>query len=260
MLAHALGAWILLGELEASVPGGSEPAIMIDLAPLPVEPMVEPVAVLTEPEAREQPPDVPEPEEPDLPLPPEPELPVLEETRAEPANEALFEVPDMPPVPNAAAQLTTPRPPVGQPPERRRENKPRPAPREPRKAPPKPAQAPPRPTATSTGAAAPISPPGPMFAVAPATWRGALLAQLNRAKRYPQAAQARREEGVARLSFTINRAGQVVSYRLVGSSGSPLLDAEVLAMIQRASPLPAPPPDVPGALVDLVVPVRFDLN
>jgi periplasmic protein TonB len=34
----------------------------------------------------------------------------------------------------------------------------------------------------------------------------------------------------------------------------------VIAMVQRASPLPAPPPEVPGTQMNFVVPIRFDLN
>ena len=44
------------------------------------------------------------------------------------------------------------------------------------------------------------------------------------------------------------------------SSGFELLDDEVLALIQRAQPLPTPPPEIPGAVVDLVVPVAFSLK
>jgi len=113
-----------------------------------------------------------------------------------------------------------------------------------------PAQAP---TASAQGAAAASS-------TSPANWRGTLLAHLNRAKRYPAEARLRREEGTVRLSFTIDRTGRVVGYQIVGSSGSAALDREALAMIQRASPLPAPLPEVVGARISLTVPVRFNLN
>jgi protein TonB len=86
------------------------------------------------------------------------------------------------------------------------------------------------------------------------------MAQLHRAKRYPAEARQRREEGTARLSFSIDRSGRVVSYQLVGSSGSAALDQEALAMIQRASPLPPPPPEVTGSRISLTVPVRFNFN
>jgi protein TonB len=99
-----------------------------------------------------------------------------------------------------------------------------------------------------------------MSSISAANWRGALLAQLNRAKRYPGDARSRREEGTVRLSFSIDRSGRVIGYQISGSSGSASLDQEALSMIQRASPLPAPPPEVPGSRISLTVPVRFNLN
>jgi protein TonB len=87
-----------------------------------------------------------------------------------------------------------------------------------------------------------------------------LIAHLNRAKRYPSEARQRREEGTVRLSFSIDRSGRVLSYQIIGSSGSAALDQEALGMIQRASPLPAPPPELGGARISLTVPVRFNLN
>ena len=92
----------------------------------------------------------------------------------------------------------------------------------------------PRPAAPSTGNAAGSS-------GSPANWRAALLAQLNRAKRYPSEARSRREEGTVRLTFSIDRSGRVTGYQIAGSSGSATLDQEALSMLQRASPLPAPP-------------------
>ena len=38
------------------------------------------------------------------------------------------------------------------------------------------------------------------------------------------------------------------------------LDRETIAMIQRASPLPAPPAEVQGTRITLTVPVRFDID
>jgi periplasmic protein TonB len=58
----------------------------------------------------------------------------------------------------------------------------------------------------------------------------------------------------------MDRQGRVTSSQINKSSGFELLDDEVLALIQRAQPLPAPPPEIPGAVVDLVVPVAFSLR
>lgn len=91
----------------------------------------------------------------------------------------------------------------------------------------------------------------------PSTWKVRLMSHLDRYKRYPEAARARRVEGTALLSFGMDRDGRVLGYYIVRSSGCPELDDEVLAMIERASPLPPAPPVVRQQIVQLVVPVRF---
>lgn len=91
------------------------------------------------------------------------------------------------------------------------------------------------------------------------TWQGTLLAHLERHKRYPRGAELRRQQGVAYIAVTIDRAGNVVAQRLHRSSGYSALDEETLALLQRAQPLP-PPPDGAGERLDLVIPVQFFLR
>jgi len=91
----------------------------------------------------------------------------------------------------------------------------------------------------------------------PSNWKARLLAHLDRYKRYPDAARARREEGTAFLSFRMDREGHVLGYALVRSSGHAALDEEVLAMVERAVPLPPVPPEVREDILQLVDPVRF---
>ena len=86
------------------------------------------------------------------------------------------------------------------------------------------------------------------------------MLRLQRAKRYPDAARERNEEGVATVAFTLTREGEVLSATLVHSSGSAELDAEAVALVYRAAPLPAIPPEIPGAIVRLVMPVTFSLR
>ena len=89
------------------------------------------------------------------------------------------------------------------------------------------------------------------------SWQGRLLSHLERHKRYPRSAQARRQEGVAQVRFTIDRNGNVLSVRLDRSSGVASLDEETVEMVQRASPLPAPPEEMAKDRIELVVPVQF---
>jgi protein TonB len=87
-----------------------------------------------------------------------------------------------------------------------------------------------------------------------------IAAQLERYKRYPSLAQHRGEQGVAMLRFTLGRAGDVSNARIERGSGYADLDAEVLALVQRAQPFPAIPSDIAANTLDLVVPVRFALH
>jgi periplasmic protein TonB len=92
------------------------------------------------------------------------------------------------------------------------------------------------------------------------TWKTHILALLERNKRYPEAAQSRHQQGVAQVFFSIDRQGRVLNSRVVRSSGTSALDDEALALLRRAEPFPPPPPELPGARVDLTVPIRFNLR
>ncbi len=89
------------------------------------------------------------------------------------------------------------------------------------------------------------------------TWENQILATMERNKRYPGPAQRRRQEDIVYVRFTIDRDGNVLEARIERSHGYSLLDQEVLAMLQRSSPLPAPPTQVSGERVEIVVPVEF---
>jgi len=87
-----------------------------------------------------------------------------------------------------------------------------------------------------------------------------LVRHLQQFKRYPSAAQARDEQGIVLLGFSVDRSGRVLTHRIVRSSGYSDLDAEVMAMIERAQPLPAFPASMTQAQLDLTVPIRFALH
>jgi periplasmic protein TonB len=96
-------------------------------------------------------------------------------------------------------------------------------------------------------------------AIAP-SWQTSLMRQLQRFKRYPAAAQARNEQGVVLLSFSLDRSGHVLAHSIAHSSGYAELDNEVMAMIMRADPLPAFPASMTQLRIDLTVPIRFSLR
>jgi periplasmic protein TonB len=92
------------------------------------------------------------------------------------------------------------------------------------------------------------------------SWQTLLLKHLQQFKNYPSTARARSEQGVVVLAFTLDRGGHVTSRHIVRSSGHADLDDEVLAMVQRAQPLPAFPASMTQESLDLTVPIRFSLR
>jgi len=92
------------------------------------------------------------------------------------------------------------------------------------------------------------------------SWQASLVRQLQRFKRYPAAAQVRKEQGVVLLSFSLDRNGHVLAHSIARSSGYGDLDNEVMAMIMRAEPLPPFPASMTQPRIDLTVPIRFSLR
>ncbi|WP_083490706.1 TonB family protein [Stenotrophomonas humi] len=109
-------------------------------------------------------------------------------------------------------------------------------------------------------AAAPPSPPlppGPSAAdPGKDSWEGRVMAKLERHRRYPNAARARREQGIAHVRVSLARDGALLALALEQSSGSTLLDQAALDTFRRAAPLPAVP-DERRAPLELSFPVEF---
>lgn len=115
---------------------------------------------------------------------------------------------------------------------------------------------------------APAAPAAPMLAKSPVEAQPAvspnylslLYAHLERHKRYPAAAQRRRQTGTVYLRFTIDKSGHVLSSRIDRSSGVISLDMEATTMLRRADPLPPLPQDMHQDTFSVIVPVRFNLK
>jgi protein TonB len=88
-------------------------------------------------------------------------------------------------------------------------------------------------------------------------WEKALSSHLNRHKRYPDGARARNVQGSVTVIFSIDRDGNVLEAQIAKSSGSSHLDEEALAVLRRASPVPAPPPAVG---LSLKLPIHFHIK
>ena len=92
------------------------------------------------------------------------------------------------------------------------------------------------------------------------SWQRSVALHLNRSKRYPAAARSRGIEGEAIVRFIMDRSGHVALVEVVSSSGSKLLDKESQELLQRAAPLPRPPPAVVGETLEFSVPIHFRLK
>ena len=76
-------------------------------------------------------------------------------------------------------------------------------------------------------------------------------------KTYPKRARMRRQTGIVVVHFIIDRQGRLVRGMILSSSGCATLDEEVMAMLQRAAPYPAAPPDLTGEHIGITAPVEF---
>lgn len=92
---------------------------------------------------------------------------------------------------------------------------------------------------------------------AKASWQGLIRGYLERRKRYPSTARRRHHEGTVSVSFSVDRQGQVTQVGLAKSSNHQTLDQEILSLLKRASPLPAPPEEVEGETFRFELPFAF---
>jgi len=226
-------------------PGVTLPAIMVDMAPVSAAPQSTPLERAPDQLMEQADASPPEPvkqqeviEEQIAPTPPQenPEVVAPPEQKLEmkPATEPAKPAPDAKPTPVKPKVVRT---------EAKKPNESKPAPRT--AAPPRVERQAQAASAASAGATA----------SAIASYNQRVRAHLMRFHQYPAAAN--RQPGVARLSFTLSRSGQVTGSRLAGSSGVAALDAQATAMMRQASPFPAFPPEITQGSMSFTIPVAF---
>jgi len=229
-------------------PGVTLPAIMVDMSPVSAAPQSTPLerapdqlmdqADASPPEPVKQQEVVEEQIAPTQPQEkPEVVAPPEQKVEMKPATEPAKPVPDAKPTPVKPKVVR---------PEAKKPNDSPPAPRT--SAPPRVERQAQAASAASAGATA----------SAIASYNQRVRAHLMRFHQYPSAANGQR--GVARLSFTLSRSGQVSGSRLGGSSGVAALDAQAMAMIRQASPFPAIPPEIPQGSMSFSIPVEFTVR
>jgi protein TonB len=234
--------------------GSTTPAIMVDMSPASAAPQsstqdVAPGPEMQQSEEMAQPP----PEEPmqqavvEEQIPP---TPLMEKPEVEAPPEQKPEPTPPPPEPAKVVPEPPKTKPVPLPP------KPKPVRAEVKK---KPSETPyaPRtsaaPRAERQAAVAAAATAGAAAAAALPSYRDRLNAHLQRYKEPSSTGK----QGVVTLTFTVSRSGQVLGSHISGSSGAPELDAATLALIRRAQPLPAFPPEMTQASLSFTVPIRY---
>jgi periplasmic protein TonB len=80
---------------------------------------------------------------------------------------------------------------------------------------------------------------------------------LERVKQYPETARQRGATGIAIIGFVLDESGRIASVSLLRSSGEGDLDAESVAVVNRAAPFPPPPP---GAQNSFAIEVAFGMG
>jgi protein TonB len=219
---HAAGAAALFARWsEDSALVANAPVIMVDLAPVAVSPNTTPTDVPIGPQQQEA-----EPE-------PEPEKPIEKiELPQDPKAEPVVAMPPPKPVE------------VEKPKEKKPKQKHASL-----------ASTPSTAEQKANHAAAPMPGASSRNSDALPNWITQVSAKLQRNKRYPS--EARGDQGVVSVRFTVDRQGGVHNVRVLKSSGSSTLDHEALALVERAQPLPPPPPEIPGAQIPLSQQINY---
>ncbi|MGV6396842.1 energy transducer TonB [Pseudomonas caspiana] len=205
-----------------------------------------PAAMMVElaPEPEPAPPPPPKVVQPPQPPAPEEEIPVPKVAEVEKAEIAVPKPVVKPkPKPQPPKPVKKPEPPQEKPADE------------------KPVDTPPTTAPVQKSAApTPPSPPSPPSNALP-SWQGDLLRHLAKYKKYPEDARRRGMQGVSRLRFVVDAEGNVVSYSIASSSGSPALDRATMEMIRRAQPLPKPPAEsLNNGTIEILAPFVYSLD
>jgi TonB family protein len=91
--------------------------------------------------------------------------------------------------------------------------------------------------------------------VSSSDWRLRMAERIDSNKTFP--AEGYCQEGVVRISFMIDRAGNLLSSGIAESSNVTAFDVEALAILKRAHPFPRPPEGFGGPFMSLTVPIHF---
>ncbi|VIO80243.1 hypothetical protein CI1B_83350 [Bradyrhizobium ivorense] len=245
LAAHAALLALGMTWVAAPPPGVAVPAVLVDLAPITSAPAI----------SQTEAPPGPAMQEADA-APPQPVAAQL--VQEEIAPTPLQEKPEVAAPPEQKQQAV---PPKEEPAKIVPQRKPEPVkPRVVRREAKKPSEATPAPRTSAPSRAERQAPVASAIsagasASALAAYNARVRAHLMRFQSYPP--EDRGQRGVARLTFTLGRGGQVLASHISGSSGNPAFDARALAMVRQAQPFPPIPPEVTQGAIAFSVPVAF---
>lgn len=256
LAAHALVGMALMRAAPEADPDAGSPVVTLELSPISAEPAPPPDDTPTETRLDMAPPAPPVAEATPVSTPPEESPPPAKPP--DPLPSAPISTPEAVETPTPTETPDSPKPPPPSPPPTPEETKPVVVDTPPQAAAP-PASAPamsaettadaPKTSSRTLGREAKVSP------AALSSWQRALIAQIERHKRFPAAARGR--TGVVKVAFTIDLAGRLTGARVIGTSGSAKLDEAALDLIRHSQPFPAPPHGVAESALSFVAPVRY---
>jgi len=269
---HAAGAYAVHLTKEEDQPDGAQvAAMMIELAPEPEAPMEEVASEApqqeTAAESQEQvepepvPEEIKEPEPEPEPVPeeikePEEVIPdVVEAPKPEVALPRPIEKPEPKPEKKPEKKVEKPKPEKPKPVQKVEKPKPRKA--EPAK---ETRQASAPRMDVDIGAKAAANRRGENNASAGVSsnkWQSKLQAHMQRKTRSLQRKIGRGTKGLVQVSIIVDPAGNILSARLVASSGNSALDQMALEATRNASPLPAPPTAIAKPRNAVALPLLF---
>lgn len=84
--------------------------------------------------------------------------------------------------------------------------------------------------------------------------------RIEQVRRYPAWARKQGIEGIVRVSFIVLATGEAKGISIIGSSGSRILDAEVIDTIKRASPFAPIPKGAGASSIQMDVSLVFTLH
>lgn len=92
------------------------------------------------------------------------------------------------------------------------------------------------------------------------SWQHEVSEAIAKKQSYPRAALRKELEGKATVEINVDREGNIVAHTLKSSTGSDILDREIPKLLNRVSPLPAPPAGASDSQLTMTVPLAWVLQ